>query len=438
MNAKGCSRIPRELCYWITFLTQALPLRSAGTFIELLIGAMLTPTGFVTDAYLILDMKNHWTSYYKWLQKGKWSWVALARQFVRLVLVTLKCEEVYLAIDDTLTLRASKKAPGSQMHHQHGNKPNLAKFVRGQCWVSLAMVVRRHGSLEPVALPVLSRLIPSVTNTGKLIAASTLIRSVYRLFEGIKVRVLVDSWYMRQGFIDSMLQRGFHVIGQARIDTRLYDPPPLRKPGQRGRSRKYGDKYTPERIARLKRTVTTLKIYGKEQVVRYRSKLVLARFLDGRKVRAVWCEFQSDAGQWKSTSLLLSTDIDLTAEQMIERYALRWSIESMFNQLKLSWGMKEAWQQTRQVLHRWVHITMLGYGLVQLLSCIESAAVASLCQHSPWRKENPCTAGQIRKGLLKHFRHVAVRRWWNKRCKKFEPPERLEREVFTAEVEKAA
>lgn len=173
MNAKGCSRIPRELCYWITFLTQALPLRSAGTFIELLIGAMLTPTGFVTDAYLILDMKNHWTSYYKWLQKGKWSWVALARQFVRLVLVTLKCEEVCLAVDDTLTLRASKKAPGSQMHHQHGNKPNLTKFVRGQCWVSLAMVVRRHGGLEPVALPVLSRLIPSVTNTGKLIAASS-------------------------------------------------------------------------------------------------------------------------------------------------------------------------------------------------------------------------------------------------------------------------
>ena len=43
MDAKGYSRIPRELCYWITFLAEALPLRSVGTFIELLIGAMLTP-----------------------------------------------------------------------------------------------------------------------------------------------------------------------------------------------------------------------------------------------------------------------------------------------------------------------------------------------------------------------------------------------------------
>ena len=59
MDAKGYSRIPRELCYWITFLAEALPLRSVGTFIELLIGAMLTPAGFVTEAYLVVTMRNH-------------------------------------------------------------------------------------------------------------------------------------------------------------------------------------------------------------------------------------------------------------------------------------------------------------------------------------------------------------------------------------------
>ena len=64
MNARGYGRIPRELCHWITFLCQTLPARSIGTFIELLIGAMLTPTGFVTDAYLMVNVRNHWTSYY--------------------------------------------------------------------------------------------------------------------------------------------------------------------------------------------------------------------------------------------------------------------------------------------------------------------------------------------------------------------------------------
>lgn len=348
--------------------------------------------------------------------------LALARQFLRLVLAAIQQDVVHLAIDDTLTLRASKKASGSQLHHQHGNKPNLARFVRGQCWVSLAMMVKRRDKAS-VALPVLSRLIPSAGNTGKLIAANTLIRSVYRLFQGIKVRVLVDSWYMRRCFIESMQARGFDVIGQLRIDTRLYDEPVSRKKGQRGRPRKYGEKYTPKRIAHLKRTEVTLKLYGKTQVVRYRSKVVKARFLDGRLVRVVWCEFKSDKGNWKSTCLLLSTDTTLTPEQVIETYGLRWSIESMFNQLKLAWGMKEAWQQTRQTLHRWVHLTQVGYGLVQLLSCLNSTTVDELCHHSPWRRGRPKTAGQIRKGLVPIFRHVSVRQWWNRKCKKFEPPD---------------
>ncbi|WP_302848300.1 transposase [Nitrosomonas sp. Nm34] len=79
----------------------------------------------------------------------------------------------------------------------------------------------------------------------------------------------------------------------------------------------------------------------------------------------------------------MSTDTTLTAEQIVESYSLRWSIEPMFNQLKQAWGMKEAWQQTRPTLHRWIHITMTGYGLVQLLSCLNSQAVAVLYQHSP-------------------------------------------------------
>ncbi|MCP4277637.1 MAG: transposase [Gammaproteobacteria bacterium] len=391
-----------------------------GTFIELLIGAMLTSTGFVTDAYLMLDMSRHWSSYYKWLEKGRWSWLALARQLARLVILVIKDDVIHLAIDDTLTLRASKKAPASQVHHQHGNKPNLSQYVQGQCWVSLAWVTRFQDTRH-VALPLLTRLIPSISNTGKLVAANTLIRAVYQLFEGKTVRVLVDSWYMRRIFIESMLQRQFNVIGQVRIDTRLYDEPKKKKK-QRGRPRKYGDKYTPKRVAHLKRTVVTLPLYGKEQVVRYRSKLVKARFLNGLLVRVVWCEFKSDHGQWKRASLLLSTETTLSPEQVIVSYGKRWSIESMFNQLKLSWGMKEAWQQTRQTLHRWVHLTMVGYGLVQLLGYLNTPTVQALCQHSPWRRDNPTTAGQIRKGLLMNFRHVNVRQWWDRKCKKFEPP----------------
>jgi len=438
MIAQGYYRIPDELCDWITFLVKSLPARSIGTFIELLFGAMLTPTGFVTDAYLILNMQNHWTSYYKWLQEGRWSWVALSKQFIRLSLSIVPGTVIHLAIDDTLTLRASNKAPGSQIHHQHGNKPNLAPYVRGQCWVSLAIVFKRS-EYQSMAIPALSRLIPSASNTGKLIAANTLMRSVRSLLKGKKVRVLVDSWFMRKVFITEMTGNGFDVVGQVRRDTRLYDRPILNtQKKSRGRPRKYGEKYTPKRVAHLKRTTVDLDLYGKKQTVRYRSRIVQVRFLDGKLVRAVWSEFKHSDGSWKKASLILSTDISMTPEEVIESYGLRWSIESMFHQLKQAWGLKEAWQQSRQTLHRWVHITMIGYGLLQLLSLTESEEVDALCCHSPWRKGNPRTAGQIRKGLVKELKHVAIRRWWNKTCKKFQPPSGYNIEQHEQKLKKAA
>lgn len=422
MNAKRWGNIPRELFNWITFLAQSLPARSVRTFIELLLGAMLTPAGFVTEAYLMLDMRNHWTSYYKWLQKGKWSWLALVNQFARLLLTLHSEDVIHLAIDDTLTLRASKKAPASQIHHQHGNKPNLATFVQGQCFVSLAMVMRR-GARQFVAIPLLHRLSPSAGNTGKLRAAQVLIRAIYRQFLGKPVRVLMDSWYMRRSLIETLQGYDFDVIGQVRIDTRLCDAPQPRKPGQRGRTRKYGDAYTKNRIAHLKRNEAILWLHGREQRIRYRSKVLMARFLDGRLVRAVWCEYWDAKKQdWKPARLILSTNSELSPEDILESYSRRWSIETLFHELKQSWGLKEAWQQTRQVLSRWIHITSVGYGLIQLLAIVGGDGVKDLSQISPWRSRQPITAGRIRQGLARQLRHVNVRGWWNATCRKFEPP----------------
>ena len=421
MNATGCAPIPHELCYWITFLTKALPPRSIGTFIELLIGAMLTPAGFVTESYLLLDMQRHWSTYYKWLEEGKWSWLKLARQFVCLLLQVRDDDVIHLAIDDTLSLRASKKAPGSVIHHQHGNKPNLASYVRGQCWVSLAAVFHRTEK-ETTAIPLLMRLIPSAGNTGKLVAANVIMRAGSSLFEGRTVRVLVDCWYMRKRFIAQMNEYGFSVIGQARIDTRLYDEPLAKEVGQRGRPRKYGEKYTPKRIAHLRKTDATLTLYGKEQRVRYRTRIVKARFLDGQLVRAVWCELDKGKAQWSKTRLFLSTDTSLSAERVLESYGMRWSIESMFYQLKELWGMGQAWQQRRQTLHRWIHLMTIGYGLLHMLTLALGENAAPLLKYAPWRVQNPTTAGRIRLGLIKHFRYVNVRSWWNQKRKKFEAP----------------
>lgn len=79
MNNQGYGNIPSVFFHWITFLAQSLPLRSIPTFIELLIGAMISKSGFVVQTGLAIDLKRHWTSYFKWLQHGKWSWLRVAK-----------------------------------------------------------------------------------------------------------------------------------------------------------------------------------------------------------------------------------------------------------------------------------------------------------------------------------------------------------------------
>jgi hypothetical protein len=113
-------------------------------------------------------------------------------------------------------------------------------------------------------------------------------------------------------------------------------------------------------------------------------------------------------------------------------------MESMFNQLKLAGGMKEAWQPTRPTLHRWVQITMIGYGLVQLLRSLKSEVVDGLCCHSPWRHENPRTAGQRRQGRVYIFRPVRIRDWWSPTGQKFQPPDPGKSHDYDEKQRKAA
>jgi len=148
-------------------------------------------------------------------------------------------------------------------------------------------------------------------------------------------------------------------------------------------------------------------------------------------VVAVWSElFDEKTHHWSTTKLFLSTDTRLTAQEILSSYALRWNIESLFHQLKQAWGLKDAWQQTRQTLHRWVHITMMGYGLLQLLSYSRSSDVLDLCNHSPWRKNCTVTAGLIRTGLHTLFRQVKVRNLWDRKRQKFGAIKRSEIKVF--------
>jgi hypothetical protein len=338
-----------------------------------------------------------------------------------LVQAVLPSQTLSLVIDDTLVPRSSDSAPGCTIRHDHSRETNRPEYLLSQCWVTLGVSVLGLGHAKLV-LPILSRLVPSTGNRNKLNIALALVRALAPVVS-VPIRVLFDSWFMRARLVLPLLQRQFHVIGQARYDTALFLPPLPPTGKRRGRPRKYGQRLTPELVAALPATTLSLFLYGKEQTVRLRSVVALARFLKAAPVCAVWCEFcDPDHNTWSKPRLLLATETTLSAETIVRLYARRWGIEPLFHNLKRWWGIANLWQQSRRALELWMQIRSVAWTLAQLLALVaeDSFPIDTV---APWRAKQPRTAGLIAQWLRIEFTGLPFRDGFDRKSQKFSFPE---------------
>jgi hypothetical protein len=228
---------------------------------------------------------------------------------------------------------------------------------------------------------------------------------------------------MKAPLLLPLLEWGIHIIGQIRKDSVLFLPP-LYRPGV-GRPRKYGTKLSFDLISQLfEKQAASIYAYGKEQTFEFYIFDAQVRFLKGRICRMVWCRFHSENSAFTQWRLLLSTDISLTAVEIISHYASRWSVEAAFNIIKNTFGLKQAWEQTKRVFARWRCVLCLAYGLCTLASffwgeCLEKFSPI------PWRKNRPMTAPWVMKILARIFRYFPIRTCWNPKLQKFVLPGNL-------------
>ena len=397
--------IPPLLTALIGHLAAAVPARTRTTFTELLVGAATTRGGHVTDAILAAGLTRSWTTYYWFIEYGRWAWLAVWRALLAVLTALFAPAVWYVVIDDTVVERISARAPGSLIHHNHTAKPNRPRFLRGQGWLCLAAVVERDWKVG--AVPLMLRLVRRGANRGKLRSARFLLRLLGNRLG--QVRVLLDAWFMRGWLILATVADGHTVIGRVRRDLALYRVPrPARC--RRGRPRKYGERVTRSRIEALPLQRSAQILYGNLEVVRFRTALVAARFLKGRVVRAVWVQLERPDRRDKPTEerLLICTDPGLPATEIITGYAKRWSVEPLFAAIKHQWGLKDAWQRSRQVLMRWVTLVAAGYALSQILAHLDPARLPGLADPAPWRPRDTRTAGLIQAGFARILHAVGL------------------------------
>src|SRR3954452_22942123 len=398
--------VPPILATLVGHIAMAVPARARTTFLELLLGAAATKSGHVTDAILSSGVSRCWTTYFWFLERGRWSWLQVWHALLR-VLTTLFAPAVWhVIVDDSVVERISRRAPGSLNHHSHNAKPNRPEFLRGQGWLCLAAVVER--GFHVGAVPLMLRLVRRGTHRGKLKSARFLLRLLGQRLG--QVRVLLYAWFMRGWLIINTVADVHTVIGRVRRDLALYEVPRRPRRRRRGRPRKYGQRLTPARVEALPVHRSARILYGNLEVVRWRTCRVAARFLKGRVVRAVWVELERPDRRDRPPEqrLLICTDPDLPALDVITAYTKRWSVEPLFKDMKHGWGLKDAWQRTRQRLMRWVTLLGVGYALTQMLAYSDPARLDGLAEPAPWRPPGTQTAGVVQAGIGRILRAVGL------------------------------
>lgn len=326
---------------------------------------------------------KHFSSYHRVFSAARWSLDALGLAVFALIEPWLQ-GTVMLALDDTLARKRGQKMFGTGMHHD----PLLSSRGKaitnwGHSWVVLGVIVElpfRPGHYY--CLPILFRLYLNKKSATKHRRAYRtrpewaveLLHILCAHQKNKRFHVVADSAYGGQSVL-CCLPENCDLTSRLVLDARLYEAPPKRKAGNKGRPRKRGERLpTPQAMLAGRCRRVSLNIYGRVQHARLADQQAFVYAAPDRPLRVVAVEALRGG---RKPEAFYTTCVDATAEQVLIWYAMRWSIEVTHHDSKQHLGFEEPQGWTRKAVERTAPLAMLLYSLVVLWFAREG--------HRDWR-----------------------------------------------------
>ncbi|MGH3122029.1 MAG: IS701 family transposase [Streptosporangiaceae bacterium] len=258
---------------------------------------------------------------------------------------------VDVAIDDTLFKRRGKKVWAASWFHD-GSAQGPAKTGYGNNWVVLGIVVRLPFMSRPVAVPVMAKLVVKGSNSkSRLWLARRMAEQLAAALPGRRIRIVADSAYAGGELTGLPAQISWTT--RLRKDAALHALPPART-GRPGRPRVKGDRLPSlaEMAAAAQFSQVTVTRYGRTETVSAAVVTCLWYSVFGSRPVTVIIVRDKPGGGFGIA--LVTTDQAATAEQVIERYASRWSIEIAIEDSKQLFGTGQARNRTAAAVERTV------------------------------------------------------------------------------------
>src|SRR5919201_6390798 len=160
------------------------------------------------------------------------------------------------------------------------------------------------------------------------------------------VSLVVDSAYAGRTLLEDR-PANVHVLSRLRLDAALYAPPPPRRPGQKGRPRRRGDRLPalPQLIARRRCwTRLPLVLYGR--AVTPRNLTLEALWYGALRSQLIRIVVVRDPSGRRRDEAFFCTDLDRDAAFILLTYSRRWTLEVTFHDSKQHLGLGQAQNQT--------------------------------------------------------------------------------------------
>ena len=324
---------------------------------------------------------GHPSSYHRVFSKRRWSSWRLARGLAGWVFQHLVPDgPVPLAGDDTVEEHPGAKVFGKGCHRDPVRSTHsYTAFRWGHKWVVLAVLVRFPFTRRRWALPVLVALYRSPADNAK---AGRRHKTPARLLRQLCCVLL--RWFRQRRFLlagdgnygshemarFASRRRGrLTLVSKFSPKANLYEPPPPYS--GHGRPRVKGGKVpTPEQVvARSARTRLNVAWYGggRRDVAIVSGTAQWYKAGDGL-VAVRWVYVQDRTGSHRD-EYFFTTEVGMTAQEVIETYVGRWNEETTFQEMRSYLGL--------ETTRGWKEKTVLRaapclFGLYTLVACLYS------------------------------------------------------------------
>lgn len=333
------------------------------------------------------------------IQKLATTWASIVFKYFPLL---NRNGRIILVGDGIKIPKAGKKMPAVKKLFQESESNTKPSYIFGHSYQAVAVLA---GILPGIfAVPLISRIHDGLklsnrdhrTLTDKMVELLRSIAADYSYY------FVADAYYACKTIIYGVLDNGNHLISRVKTNAVAYESAkPRKRKGIRGRKKKYGKKI---KLITLFNTVE--KMYEAQSPLHGEKEIMIKYMVRNLiwKRAGVMVRFVAVAHPKKGNILLMSTDLSLSALEIIELYGLRFKIELSFKQAVREIGAyayhfwmknmkkikrngknqhlhrdtdkyRKAMLRKIEAYHRFVQTGIIAQGLLQYLACCHTKLV---------------------------------------------------------------